>query len=141
MFDKRIRFHTSLPKNLRDVSIVHLGSSLQYIKDWKNILSDLAEYNPQYFLFTDLPAGDIPTYATVQNFYGFKTPYWFFNIEEIVSEMKSIQYELIFKANYLAKILGKIQKLPQDKFPRKFRLGHACILLFSGGFNDQGSGC
>ncbi len=134
--DERIRFHTSLPKELWDVSIVHLGSSLQYVKDWKNILSDLARYNPGYFLFTDLPAGDIPTYATVQNFYGSKIPCWFFNIEEIVRVMKSIHYELLFKASYLARILGKIQKLPQANFPRKFRLGHACTLLFSGGPND-----
>jgi putative methyltransferase (TIGR04325 family) len=63
--DDRVHFHTLLP-SIPEVDIVHMGSSLQYIRDWKELVNKLADYQPRYFMFTDLPAGDIPTYATAQ---------------------------------------------------------------------------
>ena len=128
--DSRIYFHSSLPNDITNVDVVHLGTSLQYIEDWKGLLSELAGYLPRYYLFDDLQAGDIPTYATSQTYYGSKIPCWFFNVQEILDAMTDLGFDLLFKSTYLATILGHQQEIPQANFPEEYRLGHACSLLF-----------
>lgn len=129
--DRRIHFHPSLPKKRQRIDIVHLGSSLQYIDDWKALIKNLAGYNPQYFLFTDLIAGNIPTYVTIQNYYDSKIPSRFFNVKEVVNQMSSVGFWLLFNSIYRTTFLGKEQELPQQNFPKKLRLRHTCSLLFS----------
>lgn len=128
--DAHVHFHTELPDNIRSIDIVHVGSSLQYVEDWKGQLARLASYHPAYFLLEDLYAGEIPTYATAQYYYGSHMPCWFFNIHEVIGVMKSNGYRLQFRSTYMAKILGLEQESPQDNFPKSHRLGHACNLLF-----------
>lgn len=128
--DARIHFHASLPEQIREVDIVHLGSSLQYVGDWKGILQKLADYRPRYFLFTDLIAGDIPTYATAQNYYGSKIPCWFFNINEIINQMTLVGFTLLFKSTYRGTYLGQEQEFPQDNFSEELRVGYTCSVLF-----------
>ncbi len=128
--DDRITFHESLPDLLKEVDIVHIGSSLQYIEDWRGTLAALTAYHPLTFLFTDLPAGDIPTYVTLQNYYESRIPCWFFNIGEVLDVMAGLGYRLAFKSTYLSTILGKQQPFPQDNFPQEYRLGYPASLLF-----------
>jgi len=128
--DCRIHFSASLPEELEKVDIVHLGSSLQYIEGWRALLERLARYRPDYFLFTDLIAGDIPTYITAQNYYSSKIPYWFFNIHEVIEALASIHYRLLFKSTYVNTYLGVEQKCPQENFPEELRLGDTSALLF-----------
>lgn len=66
--DKRITFHRSLPSQIRKVDIVHIASALQYVEDWKGLLEALALYQPESYMFTNLSAGSITTYATTQNY-------------------------------------------------------------------------
>ncbi|HAV42833.1 TPA: hypothetical protein DCX15_02300 [bacterium] len=129
--DPRIHFYTSLPKDLERVDIIHLGSLLQYIDDYKSLINTLTRYEPQYLLFTDLIAGDIPSYVTVQNYYGSKIPYRFFNINEIIEVMASVDFRLIFKSTYIGTYLGKEQEVSQNNFHEEYRLGNTCILLFT----------
>jgi len=129
--DPRVKFHTSIPDDLQTVDIVHLGSSLHYVDEWRIVIQKLTAYRPQYVLFTDLTAGDIPTYVTGQNYYGSKIPCWFFNIHEIVAALSTAGFQLIFKSTYEATILGKRQELPQENFPPELRLERTCSLLFS----------
>lgn len=119
-----------LPNKKQPYDIVHLGSSLQYIEDWKAFLHELAELKAYYMVFTNLQAGDVPTYATVQNYYGSTMPNWFFNLEEFIAIMRENEYGLIFKSAFIAKILGKEQDYPQDNFDEQYRLGKACNLVF-----------
>lgn len=116
------------PKIIFD--IIHIGSSMQYVENWKNLLKKLSQYKAKFFLFSDLYAGDIPTYVTAQNYYGSKMPCWFFNFNDVVNQMKKLGYHLQFRSTYIAKILGAEQESPQQNFPKKYRLGHACNLLF-----------
>ena len=95
--DERIRFSDTLPRGVEKVDIVHLGSSLQYIEDWRALIGELARYRPHYFLLTDLLAGDIPTYATAQNYYGSKIPCWFFNIQEIISTVAGEGFRALWR--------------------------------------------
>ena len=127
--DRRIKFYTFFPRNL-EVDIVHINSSLQYLENWEDYLYKMSDYKPSYFLFTDLSAGNIPTYATVQNYYGSKIPYWFFNINEIKRLMKKMKFRLLFKSVYERNFFGKKQGSLQRNFPLKYQLGNACNLLF-----------
>jgi putative methyltransferase (TIGR04325 family) len=128
--DDRIHFHSSLPESISAVDIVHMESALQYVGEWEDILGKLAEYNAEFFLFTNLAAGDIPTYATTQQYYESRIPYWFFNLDEVVTAVTNLGYSLQFKSTYIHRILGEEQKFPQDNFPEDLRLGHSCNLLF-----------
>ncbi len=128
--DDRISFHSSLPDNLPAVDIVHIESALQYVEEWKEVLGRLAGYNAEYFLFTNLSAGDIPTYATTQQYYESRIPYWFFNLDEVVTAVTKLGYSLQFKSTYIHRILGEEQEFPQDNFPENLRLGNSCNLLF-----------
>jgi putative methyltransferase (TIGR04325 family) len=128
--DERVSFHESLPIRLEDVDIVHIGSSLQYVEDWQGTLEMLAAYGAPRFLFTDLPAGDIPTYVSLQNYYESKIPCWFFNVGDVMAVMAGLGYRLAFKSTYLSTILGKQEPFPQDNFPEEYRLGYPASLMF-----------
>jgi len=123
-----IKFHSVLPQGNFD--IVNMGSSLQYIEDWKGMLNTLARYKSQYFLLSDLPAGNIPTYVTVQNYYDSKIPVWFFNVSEIIDTLTDLNYQLILKVPYISNILGLEQPYPQENLEKKYRIGYPLILLF-----------
>ena len=127
--DDTVHFHVSLPGHIQ-VDIVHMGSALHYIEHWAEVINELVAYQPRYFMFTDLPAGDIPTYTTAQNYYGSRIPCWFFNINEVIATMSSVGFELLFKSTYIATISGKEEELPQNNFPEELQLGRACSLLF-----------
>lgn len=130
--EQHIFFHSSLPREEGlTFDIVHMGSSLHYCEEWEELLSRLCRYQPRYFLFTDLPAGDIPTFATVQSYYTSRIPVWFFNIAEVINVMKRQNYDLAFKSAYIARVLGQEREIPQDNFEEQYRLGHTCSLLFA----------
>lgn len=127
--DKRIYFHNKLPK-ISSVDIVHIGSALQYIKDWKELLRDLSAYKPRYFLFDDLHAGDITTFATLQNYYESKIPCWFFNLNELISEMRKHKFDLAYKSKMRITYFGVFQKIPMKNLPKKYRIDDTMCLLF-----------
>jgi putative methyltransferase (TIGR04325 family) len=122
--DDRIFFHSSLPKNLQ-VDIVYSRATLQYIEDYPGLLRQLAGYKAMFLLLADLPAGDIPTYATAQhNLKKSILPYWFFNFQEIIDIMAQQGYSLIFKG-------GQEKKYDRSNFPKSHRLEQMCNLLFT----------
>lgn len=128
--NERIHFHSALTDDLRDMDIVHLGSSLHYVEQWQALIGKLSNLNPKYFLLTDLTAGDFPTYVTAQNYYGSKIPSWFFNITEVIDHMASRGFSLLFRSKHIGTYLGKQQECPQENFPNHLRIGHTCTLLF-----------
>lgn len=129
--DIGIKFCNTLPEN-ESFDIIHISSSLQYIEDWKGLVKTLCEkYNTSYFVFNDLPAGDIKnTFATYQNYYESKIPYWFFKIDDVVELLAESGYQLLHKANFAASILGNQERVPQDNFPKEYQIGYAKNLIF-----------
>lgn len=125
-----IHFHTVVPAGLKQIDIVHLGSSLHYVDDWRGLLRELACLEPSYVLLTDLTAGDIETFATAQNYYGSKIPIWFLNVTEVIDFMTRLGFGLLFKAKYFGTYLGVQRDCPQDNFPEHLRIGYTCMLLF-----------
>jgi len=123
--DERISFHPSLDGvELKKADIVYLSSALHYMKDWKELLNRLLGFEPDYLLLADLTAGDIPTYATAQNYYGSKIPVWFFNIAEIVNFVKSQGWNFV-------SIKVNTAELHQNNFPSEYRLGNTSDVLFN----------
>jgi putative methyltransferase (TIGR04325 family) len=126
-----IAFHNSLADCVTDYfDIVHVGSSLQYIEDWKGILKTLCCLQPDYLMLTNIPAGDIPTYATAQNYYDTTIASWFFNAQESIDSVIMYDFDLSFKSTYITKIMGVEQPYPQDNFPERYRVGYPCSMLF-----------
>ncbi|OGR34976.1 MAG: hypothetical protein A2051_10175 [Desulfovibrionales bacterium GWA2_65_9] len=125
----QVSFHESLGPELAGPDIAHFGSSLHYIEDWRGLLTTICALGPEALLLTDLPAGDIPTYASAQEYYGSKLPVWFFNLSEVTEVLRGQGYALRLRCAHMAPRLGKVQPLPQDNFEPHHRVGHTCTLL------------
>jgi len=121
--DARIVFHTSVPRDI-EPDIVYVSSALQYVEDYAGTLRHLCGAGARYVLLAKLSAGDIPTYATIQqNVPGAAIPYWFLNGGEIVDLMRAAGYRLLFKS-------ALERQYDQSNFPPRYRLGRTCNLLF-----------
>ena len=81
----------------------------------------LCQFNPEYILMANIPAGDIRTFATAQNYYGSTIACWFFNVEELSSTMLQNNYGLIFKSSYFTKLYGVVAALSSRKFQRRIQ--------------------
>ena len=78
----------------------------------------------------NIPAGDIRTFATAQNYYGSTIACWFFNVEELSSTMLQNNYGLIFKSSYFTKLYGVEQPYPLENFKEECRIKCPCMLFF-----------
>ena len=76
---------------------MHAGSSIQYIPDWKGLLSKFADYRPKFLILEDVPAGKIPTFVTTQNFYGKKVRSRFLNIDELLKKSLDTKSKILLK--------------------------------------------
>ena len=127
---KNIYFHQSLPRRIKKFDLVHAAASLHYISDWRYMIAKFSEYEPYYIMLSGLTAGDIKTFVTYQNYYKSKIPVWFWNINEVINELRQVSYKLIYKSLLASTYLGKKQKLPMKNFPSEYRLPRKCNLLF-----------
>tara|TARA_B100000315_G_scaffold132657_1_gene122152 strand:- start:7513 stop:8283 length:771 start_codon:yes stop_codon:yes gene_type:complete len=126
----KLHFHEQLPPLPRPVHIVHAGSSIQYIADWKGLLAEFADYRPRLLVLEDLMAGNIPSFITTQNYYGKKIRSWFLNINELIEEVQTLGYQLIYKSRYTHEILGEVGPLPMENFSPEYRLNYGSHLMF-----------
>jgi putative methyltransferase (TIGR04325 family) len=121
---RSVQFSSTLPPDLGDVDLILLSGVLQFVEDYKSLLEKLAAFKPSYWLFTFVPAGDIPTFASGQkNVPGSTIPVWFFNLDELLQIMRSLGYHLIFKA-------AMERKFDMSNFPPTHQLSQQCNLLF-----------
>ena len=114
-------------KDIKKYDIVHLSDCLQYIKNWKKFLTEIINKKPNYIFLNNLTAGSNNEYLTLQEYYGIKTPYRFFNLKKMISYFKD--YEVIFKSYYLNSILNIYGKYPQKNFRKKDRLGYPSTII------------
>jgi putative methyltransferase (TIGR04325 family) len=121
--DDQVFMYDSIP-DIKQVDIVNIGSALQYIDNYSEILTKLLDKNPRFILLLNHFMGDNKTYATKQvNMPDFTMPYLIFNFEEIKKIITKKGYSLIFKStNY--------QKLRFD-VPDEYKVEDSCNLLFS----------
>ena len=127
----QLHFYKTLPNLSKPVHIIHLGSSIQYAPDWKDLLAKLANYRSHILILEELPAGDIPSFISTQNYYGKKLQCHFFNINELIEEVQTLGYELIYKSRCPQNYAGKPgEPLPMKNFPSQFRLDFFSNLMF-----------
>jgi putative methyltransferase (TIGR04325 family) len=127
--DPHVRFHSDLPADLRP-DVVHLGSSLQYVDDWRGLIARLAGYRASEIAFTDLTAGDIESFVTAQRYFASTIPVRFFRLAEVVETLAAAGYRLAGHTLFLATVAARTGPLPLDDFPAAHRLPHTCNLLF-----------
>lgn len=127
----KLHFHEKLPKLSKSMHIVHAGSSIQYIPDWKGLLAEFINYRPQLLILEDVLAGNIPTFVTTQNFYGKKVRSRFLNIDELIEEVQSFGYALIYQTKCTQNFLGKTGgPMPMKNFPPTYQLKFCSHLIF-----------
>jgi len=90
-----------IPDQLSAPLVVHAGSSLQYVSDYRAALARLARLAPELFIVSQTPMTDDPTYARqVLNIPHRKLATWVFNRAELVAEMQSLSYRLTFAVDH-----------------------------------------
>ncbi|MDR1475610.1 MAG: methyltransferase, TIGR04325 family [Holosporales bacterium] len=122
-------------KFLADISegeadIVHMGSSLQYVEDWQDLLTKLNKiYKPSYFVFSDLLAGNTPSFVSSQIYFGKKIPNKFLNIEEFTGFLKGLGFQVSFRSKFMRVILNQDQIFPNHALPSSHRIDRAVNLI------------
>jgi putative methyltransferase (TIGR04325 family) len=114
-------------KDIKKYDIIHLSDCLQYMQDWKKKLTEILDKKPNYIFLNNLTAGSNNEYLTLQEYYGIKTPYRFFNLKKIISFFKD--YEVIFKSHYLNSILNIYGEYPQKNFKKNDRLIYPSTII------------
>jgi hypothetical protein len=125
-----VHFHEQWPDLGGTVDLLHMGSSIQYVEDWEGVLAAAARLSPRYLLFSDLIAGDIPTYASAQVILRVPHPHVVLQPDEFVAAVARQGYEPAFVSRFLGTFLGQEQELPQENFPDSHKLRRACHMLF-----------
>ena len=127
--DENINYLTALPL-VGEFNLIHSASAFQYIDDWREFLSNLCSYNAPYILLSDVFAGSIPTFVTLQNYYENKIKFRFFNLDELVAHFSSLGYVLEMKTHVNSKRLDSVNVIPMDNFPESHRIDLTLHLLF-----------
>jgi putative methyltransferase (TIGR04325 family) len=128
---KNLSFVTELNAIKGDTDIVHMGSSLQYVEKWQELLVELNKrFKPKYFVFSDLLAGDIPTFVSAQVYFGKKCPHLFINITQFKEFLSELGMSLIFISKFIATILNQDKILPNFALPEAYRLDRSSNLVF-----------
>lgn len=123
-----ITYLASLPLE-GEFSLLYSASALQYIEDWQAVIKSLSNYGAKYILLSDVFAGSISTFVTLQNYYGNRIRHWFFNFKELLDTFSLNGYQLIMKSFVNSRTLGVEGILPMDNFPQSHRLEQSSHLL------------
>lgn len=127
-----LSFHTSLEDIQENVDIIHTGSSIQYIEDWKNLLTRLTQqFKAKYLIFSDLLAGNVPTFVSHQLYYDKKIPHVILNWDEFEKFVtKDIGYILRYKSKFIRKILDQEEVYPNFGLPETHRIERGLNVIF-----------
>jgi putative methyltransferase (TIGR04325 family) len=118
-----VKFMAELPQS-GPVDILVLSGVLQFVENYEDLLARLAKFQPSLWLFTFLPAGDIPTFVSAQrNVPGSILPIWFFNVGELTKKIEALGYRLVFRS-----ALDRV--FDMSNFPATHQLPRQCNLLF-----------
>lgn len=128
--DPSVTFRTDLPAAPERFDIVHFGSSLHYVDDWQAVLALVTKLEPAHLLFADLPAADNRSFVTTQRFHDRRIPVRFWNVDEFITAVRGLGFELLLKARYRGYYLGPDAELPTSNFDDEHRLTYTSQLVF-----------
>lgn len=109
--------------------LLHAASSMQYVENWQDLVRTFSSLQAQYILLSDVFAGAINTFATLQNYYESRIPHWFLNLDELLSEYSAHGYRLVMRSDATSRRLNSEDILPMDNFPESYRLKQTLHLL------------
>ena len=122
-------YETNLPTTAK-YDLIHAASSLQYIEHWQDLLAKFAALGPEYILLSDVFAGSIQSYVTLQNYYLSKIPHWFLNLTALLNTFHTHGYRMVLKSYATSRRLDAVDTLPMSNFPEDLRLTQSLHLLF-----------
>jgi len=128
--DNNITFLDGFPDKNTRFDLVHAGSSLQYVDNWKEFLEELVSSKPKYLLLSDILAGDIPSFVTVQLYYGKNIRVRFLNKDELFAWLNHLGYTIILEEYYDGDIFLNRKALPMDNFPSEYQLKYSQNYIF-----------
>lgn len=128
--DPGVTFRSDLPVPSERFEIIHFGSSLQYVDDWKGLLATVTAFQPEYLLFADLTAADNRSFVTIQQWHERRIPVHLWNVDEFVATVCALGYELLLKSRYRGYYLGPDAELPTANFDPEHRLTYTSQLVF-----------
>ena len=129
LHDAGVVYTSELP-TAQHFDLIHAASSIQYIEHWQELLAKFAALKPEIILLSDVFAGSIDTFVTLQNYFESKMPHWFLSLNEILITLSVLGYELIMKSYASAVRLDVIDVLPMENFPEELQLKQTLHLLF-----------
>ncbi|MBT4963781.1 MAG: methyltransferase, TIGR04325 family [Francisellaceae bacterium] len=125
-----LKFYSSLEKLTTKIDIVHIGSTLQYIEDWGGVLKYInQQFNPEYFVLSDLLAGNIPTFVSHQCHFDKKIPIKMAGMSDVEVFFNKNNYNKIYHSKFCASLLDA-NKLPNDALPEAYRLDHSLNVVY-----------
>jgi putative methyltransferase (TIGR04325 family) len=110
--------------------IIHLGSVIQYLENWKDSLNKLIKLNPQYIVLDDVFTGNIVNYTTMQNYYNSQIRFNFINIDELFEFFNNKGYTLLYLCPFIPVIHGKKEFYDMTMFEKKLRIPYAYNIVF-----------
>lgn len=125
-----VTFRSTLPQKGSRVDVFHAANSLHYVKNWKGFLKRVSRLQPELLVLAGITAGQIPTFATLQSYYGNWLPVWFWHQKEFMSFVEELGYECVLCGEAEARYFGRVRDLPMSNFPRTHRLPRKCDLVF-----------
>ncbi len=121
--------YTSVLPTSAKFNLIHAASSFQYVEHWQDLVAKFAAIKPEYILLSDIFAGSIKSYVTLQNYYESKIPHWFLNLNELLDTFSSNGYRLAMKSYATSRRLDAEDTLPMTNFPEDLRLTQSLHLL------------
>jgi len=126
-----LHFFDNLKEVPSSIDIIHIGSTLQYIETWQDFLTGLNDkFKPQYLVFSDLLAGDIPTFVSHQLFYEKRIPHLFLNWPFFKKFVDDMGFSLIFSSQFIHKILNQEDVMPNFSLPEAYRIDRGRHAVF-----------
>ena len=129
--NNEISLITKIKKNEK-IDIIHFGSSFHYIENWKSILKECIKCKPEYFIFADIPCGEIDrTFSTNQSYYKKKIPIWIYKEDDIVKFLEANNYQVSYKSNFKSEFIKNHKDvLPMTNFPKELRIKYPKQMMF-----------
>lgn len=127
-----VTFLSSLDEVTGRFDVVHLGSVLQYLGDqWGDLLGRLCAKASSLVLFSDLLAGPIKTFVTLQTFYGGSQASRFYHLGDVEAAMAKFGFGKILDIPFRGPYLGIPSPMPMDNLPPESRLIDSRHVLFT----------
>jgi putative methyltransferase (TIGR04325 family) len=129
--DEMLRFDSEISAaEGQRFDIVYSASALQYLEDWKSATVMLAGLEAPLLLLSDVFAGDIDAFTTLQVYHESMIPHSFLNIAELVDHLRERGYDLLLQDISRGVRREVVDRLPMTNLPPERRIPHAWHLLF-----------